>query len=114
MKSKRNVVTDLCRKTERRTTRAVRTQAAPACYLSVHICDKDGMFLWMVFREPCQPLFDSHRLCISRGLLRGDRLVVDLYNCGEVIDLCEADQFLCPLVQGVFPSPDFGGFSSIL
>ena len=68
----------------------------------------------MVFRKPRQPIFDLQRLCISRGLLRWDGLVVNIDDRREVIDLCEADQFLCPLVQGVFPSPDFGGFSSIL
>src|SRR5688572_20405669 len=109
-----NVITDLCRKAERRTTRAVRTQAAPAWYLSVHVRHKDRMLLGMVFCEPCHPFFDSHQLCISRGLLRWDGLVVNIDDRREVIDLCEADQFLCPLVQGVFPSPDFGGFSSIL
>src|SRR5215212_1914921 len=92
-----NVVADLCCKAERRPTRPVRTQTTPACHFSLHFRDKDGMGIGSMMLEPGHSILDAQRLCVSRGLLRGDRLIVDIYNRRKIIELCKANYHLCTL-----------------
>jgi len=90
----RDVIADLCRKAERRTTGTVGAQAAPACDLSVHFGHEDGMFVRAMFVEPCQPAFDADRLCISCGLLGRDGLVVNIHDGRKVIHFRESNYHL--------------------
>ena len=54
-----NVITDLSREAQRRTTGSVRAQAAPACHVPVRVRDKDGMLVSAMFVEPRDPVFDA-------------------------------------------------------
>src|SRR5689334_16281939 len=98
MISERNIITDLCSKAECRTTRPVGTEAAPASDVSFYISDKDGLYIRPMFPKPPHSVCDPHRLRISRGLLRWDRLVVNLHNCGKIVKLRESDDHPFPFL----------------
>jgi hypothetical protein len=52
-----------------------------------------------MFAEPCLSVFDTQRLSIACGLLRGNGLIVDIDDRGKVVSLRESNYHMSRLIK---------------